>query len=83
VWNSSAATLLIQNPPGAANWSVGSSGEETTAAMKIIGVHPQDEGPPLPQGYIESPGHVVQPASLYKAQLAERLGAAALKALEP
>jgi hypothetical protein len=51
--------------------------------MKIIGVHPQDEGPPLPQGYIESPGHVVQPASLYKAQLAERLGAAALKALEP
>jgi hypothetical protein len=83
VWNSSAATLLIQNPPGAANWSIGNSGEETRAAMKIIGVHPRDAGPPLPQGYIESPGHAVQPASLYKAQLAERLGAGALKALEP
>jgi Pectate lyase superfamily protein len=83
VWNSSAATLLIQNPPGAANWSIGNTGEETRAAMKIIGVHPRDAGPPLPQGYIESPGHAVAPASLYRAQLAERLGAGALKALEP
>ena len=83
VWNSSAATLLIQNPPGAANWSIGTSGEETKSAMKIVGVHPRDEGPPLPQGYIESQGHAVTPASLYRAQLAERLGAGALKALEP
>jgi hypothetical protein len=83
VWNSSAATLLIQNPPGAANWSIGNSGEETKAAMKIIGVHPRDEGPPLPQGYIESQGKAVVPASLYRAQLAQRLGPGALKALEP
>jgi hypothetical protein len=83
VWNSSAATLLIQNPPGAANWSIGTSGEETKSAMKIIGVHPRDEGPPLPQGFIESPGHPVFPPSLYRAQLAERLGASAVKALEP
>ena len=74
VWNSSAATMLIQNPPGAANWSIGNSGEETKSAMKIIGVRPRDEGPPLPQGYIESPGKAVAPASLYRAQLAERLG---------
>jgi hypothetical protein len=83
VWNSSAATFLIQNPPGAANWSIGNSGTETTAPMKIVGVHPRDLGPPLPQGFIESPGHPVLPASLYRQQLAERLGPAALKALEP
>lgn len=83
VWNSSAATLLIQNPPGAANWSIGTTGEKTKSAMKIIGVHPRDEGPPLPQGFIESPGHAVTPPSLYRAQLAQRLGAGALKTLEP
>ncbi|HEX9198962.1 MAG TPA: hypothetical protein VF865_05350 [Acidobacteriaceae bacterium] len=83
VWNSSAATFLIQNPPGAANWSIGNTGTETMAAMKIIGVHPRDAGPPLPQGNIESPGHPVLPASLYRAQLAERLGADAVKALDP
>jgi hypothetical protein len=83
VWNSSAATFLIQNPPGAANWSIGNSGTETTAPMKIIGVHPRDAGPDLPQGFIESPNHPVLPASLYRQQLAERLGPAALKALEP
>jgi hypothetical protein len=83
VWNSSAATMLIQNPPGAANWAIGSSGDQQRAAMKIIGVHPRDAGPPLPQGFIESQGHAVTPASLYRAQLAERLGPSALKALEP
>jgi hypothetical protein len=83
VWNSSASTLLIQNPPGAANWSIGNTGEETLAPMKIIGVRPRDAGPPLPQGFIESPNHPVLPASLYRQQLEERLGPAALKALEP
>ena len=83
VWNSTASTLLIQNPPGAANWSIGTAGEETTSAMKIIGVRPPNEGPTLPQGYIESPGHAVAPSSLYREQLAERLGPGALKALEP
>jgi hypothetical protein len=83
VWNSSASSLIIQNPPGAANWSIGTTGQELKAAMKIIGVHPRDAGPDLPQGFIESPNHRVLPDSLYRAQLAERLGAAALKALEP
>jgi hypothetical protein len=82
VWNSSADSLVIQNPPGAANWSIGTSGAEERAPMKIIGVRPRDAGPDLPQGFIESPNHPVQPASLYRAQLAERLGPNALKALE-
>lgn len=83
VWNSSAASLVIQNPPGAANWSIGTTGVELTAPMKIKGQRRRDAGPDLPQGFIESPNHPVQPASLYRAQLAERLGPAALKALEP
>lgn len=83
VWNSSASSLIIQNPPGAANWSIGTSGHEMKAPMKLKGVHPRDLGPDLPQGYIESPNHRVQPQSLYRAQLAERLGTAALKALDP
>ena len=83
VWNSSAGSFVIQNPPGAANWSIGNSGQEQTAPMKIIGQRRRDAGPDLPQGFVESPNHAVLPASLYRAQLAERLGAGALKALEP
>jgi hypothetical protein len=83
VWNSSADSLVIQNPPGAANWSIGTSGKEEKEAMKIIGVHPRDAGPSLPQGFIESPNHRVLPESLYRAQLTERLGTDALKALDP
>lgn len=83
VWNSIAATLVIQSPPGAANWSIGTKGQELTAPMKIIGQKRRDAGPDLPQGYIESPSHPVLPVSLYKQQLSERLGAEALKALNP
>ena len=82
VWNSATASLVIQNPPGAANWSIGTTGAEDTEAMKIIGVRPRDAGPSEPLGYIESPNRRVLPDSLYRAQLVERLGAGALKALE-
>ena len=51
--------------------------------MKIKGQRRRDAGPDLPQGFIESPNHPVLPASLYRAQLAERLGAGAIKALDP
>jgi hypothetical protein len=51
--------------------------------MKIIGQRRRDAGPDLPQGFIESANHPILPASLYRAQLAERLGMAALKALDP
>ena len=83
VWNSSAESFVIQNPPGAANWSIGNSGQEQTAPMKIIGQRRRDAGSDLPQGFIESPNHAVLPTSLYRAQLAERLGEGALKALDP
>ena len=83
VWNSSAGSFVIQNPPGAANWSIGNSGAEQTAPMKIIGQRRRDAGPDLPQGFVESANHPVLPASLYRAQLAERLGVGALKALDP
>src|SRR6185437_8652196 len=82
VWNSSAATLVIQNPPGAANWSIGTFGSELTAPMKIFGMRRRDL-PDLPRGVIESPNRHVSPASLYRAQLAERLGSEALKVLGP
>jgi hypothetical protein len=80
VWNSSARTFIIQNPPGAVNWSVGSTGEETTSPMPTF---PQLRLPDLPQGLIVSPGKPVRPASLYREQLRERLGESALRALEP
>jgi hypothetical protein len=83
VWNSSAASLIIQNPPGAANWSIGTAGNEQKAPMKIVGVRRRDLGSDLPQGFVESPNHRVSPESLYRAQLAERLGAGALKAINP
>ena len=83
VWNSSAASLIIQNPPGAANWSIGTAGNGQKAPMKIVGVRRRDLGSDLPQGFVESPNHRVSPESLYRAQLAERLGAGALKAINP
>jgi hypothetical protein len=46
--------------------------------MKIIGQRRRDAGADLPKGFIESPNHSVLPTSLYRAQLAERLGAGAL-----
>ena len=82
VWNSSAASLVIQNPPGSANWSIGNSGLELTEPMKIIGQRRSDAGPDLPQGFIQSPGQPVSPASLYRQQLSERLGIAAIKVLD-
>lgn len=82
IWNSAASSLVVQDPPGAINWSIGTVGEEETAPMKLAGVPKRDLGPDLPQGVIESPGHRVQPASLYLAQLAERLGPKAVQALE-
>lgn len=82
VWNSSAASLVIQSPPGAVNWSIGTSGDELKAPMKIIGIPRRDLGPNLPQGILSSPGHRVLPDSLYRAQLARRLGPNALQALK-
>ena len=80
VWNSTAKTFIIQNPPGATNWSIGNTGDEITAQMPN---YPRTKLPDLPQGEIISPDKRVLPASLYREQLKERLGKSALRALNP
>jgi hypothetical protein len=74
-WNCVADSFTIQNPPGAANWMIGCTGRSLRA--------PRPGGPAanLPEGITDSPGVPVTPASLYLAQLAERLGPAAVKNL--
>jgi hypothetical protein len=83
VWNCVAGSFIIQNPPGAANWSIGNTGPELGEPMKRAGVRRRDLGPDLAMGYVESAGKPVHPVSLYRQQLQERLGPGALKALEP
>ncbi|MCE5185934.1 MAG: hypothetical protein LLF76_07395 [Planctomycetaceae bacterium] len=73
VWNCAADYYIVQNPPGAANWLIGSRGQSRTAAR------PFDSQPQLPEGILDSHGTAVTPKSLYLAQLAERLGPKALK----
>jgi hypothetical protein len=75
IWNSEAKDYIVQNPPGAMNWLIGSTGESKKAPR------PFGSGPLLPEGTIDSPGRHVAPESLYLAQLAERLGPRALRNL--
>jgi hypothetical protein len=72
VWNSTALSLLIQQPPGTENWAIGSAGTLATASM------PGGDSTLLPSGIIDAHGTAVAPKSLYLAQLCERLGPAAL-----
>ena len=72
-WNCVASDYIVQNPPGAMNWLIGCVGENKAAPR------PFGQGPMLPEGTIDSPGRAVTPQSLYLAQLAERLGAGAVK----
>jgi hypothetical protein len=75
VWNSEARDYIVQNPPGALNWLVGSIGESKRSPR------PFGSGPLLAEGTLDSPGQHVSPESLYLAQLAERLGPRALRAI--
>ena len=72
-WNCVAKDYVIQNPPGAANWMVGCVGESKPMPR------PFGSEPMLAEGIKDSHGKPVTPASLYLAQLAERLGREALK----
>lgn len=72
-WNSLAESYIVQHPPGAPNWLIGSIGEIQAAAR------PFDSSPDLPNGIIDSHGAPVTPGSLYLAQLRERLGPQALR----
>jgi hypothetical protein len=73
VWNSVAETLVIERPPGTTNWAIGSTGAYTS--MGEPGV--PDAGL-MPLGTFDSKGVAVAPASLYLAQLCERLGPGAV-----
>src|SRR5579859_4153433 len=57
VWNATLASMLIEQPPGSENWAIGSTGTVQTGST----------------GAIDSPGVHVTPASLYLAQLCQRL----------
>jgi hypothetical protein len=71
-WNCKAKSFLNQQPPGAANWVIGSLGEHQKRAI------PFDTLPYLPEGLYDSHDRRVTPGSLYLAQLNERLGKQAL-----
>jgi hypothetical protein len=72
-WNCVARSYVIQQPPGSANWAVGCRGTRPASPM------PFGHQPNLPEGFFDSHGTPVSPASLYLAQLYERLGPQALK----
>ena len=75
VWNCTAATFIVQNPPGALNWAIGCVGRREQTARYF------DTAPILPEGIFESHGVHVAPVSLYLAQLAARLGSKSLEAI--
>jgi hypothetical protein len=79
-WNNTAQSFAMNTPPGSMIWSIGNRGEETDPAFPLF-----DGGPPraaLQPATIESPGKPVAPQSLYLEQLKERLGPAAVRAIE-
>jgi hypothetical protein len=72
-WNCTAKSYVIQQPPGSMNWAIG--------CMGVAETQPQPgnkNGAKLPGGIFDSQGTPVTPASLYLAQLRERLGPQAL-----
>ena len=77
IWNASANTFTIQQPPGSQNWCIGCTGTQLTTAPPY-GPTVQPGGAVLPEGAVDSPGIYVYPASLYQAQLNQRLGASAV-----
>ncbi|HWY78713.1 MAG TPA: hypothetical protein VN281_24075 [Verrucomicrobiae bacterium] len=72
-WNCVAKSYVIQQPPGSANWAIGCKGNPETSGMAF------GHEPALPAGILDSQGTPVTPASLYLAQLRERLGPQALE----
>ncbi|MBN2633118.1 MAG: hypothetical protein JXR66_06155 [Bacteroidales bacterium] len=72
-WNCVAKEYVMQNPPGAHNWMIGCIGESRLMPR------PFGQEPLLPEATKDSHGKHVIPASLYLAQLKERLGEDALR----
>lgn len=80
-WNCKAKSYLNQFPPGSANWVIGSQGEHQRRAIPgstPTGNIAYDTTRLLPEGIYDSHDAPVAPASLYLAQLYERLGKQAL-----
>jgi len=78
-WNSTAKEFGMNTPPGSMIWSIGNRGDEINPVFPVF-----DGGPPRAQlepATIESAGKPVKPASLYLAQLRDRRGPAAVKAI--
>jgi hypothetical protein len=75
IWNCEAKDYVVQNPPGAVNWLIGSVGESTRKPR------PFGKEPLLGEGEVDSAGVRVGPGSLYLAQLGERLGVGAVRAI--
>lgn len=73
VWNCEAKSYVVQQPPGACNWLIGSTGTNLPTPR------PFDKEPALPLGISDSHGIKVAPESLYLKQLEERLGKEAVK----
>lgn len=69
-WNCEGA-LVCQQPPTAQNWAIGFVGTKSKGAFE-----------PRPDGYWESFGQHVEPRSLYKKQLDDRLGPQAGKNID-
>lgn len=73
-WNCKAKSYMNQQPPGAANWVIGSSGEQQKRDVPFI----KGSGM-VPEGIYDSYKKTVNPSSLYLEQLKERKGALAVK----
>jgi len=73
VWNCDANSFIVQNPPTARNWLIGSIGPIRNGTMYV--------GPHDPGTY-DSHGSNVFPNSLYYAQLQDRLAAPNLQTRE-
>ncbi len=67
-WNVTSQTLLVQMPPGDANWTIGCVG------TRISANEPNEPPKPVPNGIFDSLGTPVTPSSLYLAQMCDRLG---------
>ena len=69
LWNCTSRTIVVQQPPTAQNYAIGCVGQFAAGEWS----------PQAPRGVIASAGAPVEPRSLYLAQLAARLGPAAVK----
>ncbi len=75
VWNCVGGRYIIQSPPGTMNWAIGNQGDRVRFPRFF------DTAPVIAEGTFDAHGTRVDPASLYLAQLADRLGPSALAAI--